>query len=195
MRVSLKRFSIVKIPRDQNDEADLLVQMGSGTTKDSEKKVNVPIQVLAQPMVFKEAIIFALDVIPPWANELVSYLQKGDLPIDKKAAVKLKIKAAQFTLINNTLYKRGFMLPLLKCVSQEEGDYILCEIHEGVCGNHSRSRMMVHKAIRAGFYWPNMSHDSMRIVKTCDKRQRFANVSQRPPEDLSSVSSPWPLSQ
>jgi hypothetical protein len=126
--------------------------MGSGTTKDSERKVSVPIQVLVQSTVFKDAIISVLAVIPPWADELVSYLQKGDLPINKRAAVKLKVKAAQFTLINNTLYKRGF-------------------------------------------YWPNMSRDSMRIVKTCDKCQRFANISQRPLEDLSSMSSPWPFSQ
>jgi hypothetical protein len=169
--------------------------MGSGMTKDSERKVNVPIQVLVQPTVFKDAIIFVLEVIPPWVDELVSYLQKGDLPIDKKAAVKLKVKVAQFTLINNTLYKRGFMLPLLKCVSQEEGDYILREIHEGVCGNHFGSRVLAYKAIRAGFHCSNMSRDSMRIVKTCDKCQRFANVSQRPPKDLCSVSSPWPFSQ
>jgi hypothetical protein len=109
---------------------------------------------------------------------LVSYLQKEILPSDKKVAIKLKAKAAQFTLINGTLYKRGFMLPLLKCVSQEEGNYILREIHEGVCGNHSRSRMLAHKAIRVGFYWPNMSRDSMQIVKTYDKSQHFANVSQ-----------------
>jgi hypothetical protein len=195
MQASLKRFSIVKIPREQNDEADLLARMGSSTTKDSERKVNVLIQVLAQLTVVKDAIIFVLGVIPPWADELVSYLHKGDLPIDKKAVVKLKVKAAQFTLINNTLYKRGFMLPLLKCVSQEEGDYILREIHEGVCGNHSGSRVLAHKAVRAGFYWSNMSRDSMQIVKTCDKCQHFAYVSQRLPEDLSSVSSPWPFSQ
>jgi ribonuclease HI len=152
MQASLKQFSIVKIPREQNDEADLLAWMGSGTTKDSERKVSVPIQVLVQSIVFKDAIISVLEVIPPWADESVSYLQKGDLPIDKRAVVKLKVKAAQFTLINNTLYKRGF-------------------------------------------YWPNMSRDSMRIVKTCDKCQRFANVSQRPLEDLSSISSPWPFSQ
>jgi hypothetical protein len=35
----------------------------------------------------------------------------------------------------------------------------------------------------------------MQIVKTCDKCQRFTNVSQRPPEDLSFISSPWPFSQ
>jgi ribonuclease HI len=176
MRASLKQFSIVKIPKEQNDEADLLARMGSGTTRDSERKVNVPIQVLAQPIVLKEAVILVLRIIPPWADELVSYLRKGDLPNDKKAAIKLKVKAAQFTLINDTLYKRGFMLPLLKCVLQEEGDYILREIHEGVCGNHSGSRVLAHKAVRAGFYWLNMSRDSMRIVKTCDKCQRISTT-------------------
>jgi ribonuclease HI len=177
MRASLKQFHIVKIPREQNDEADLLARMGSGTTRDSKRKVNVPIQVLAQPTVLKEAIILILGIIPPWTDELVSYLRKGDLPIDKKATIKLKVRASQFTLINDTLYKRGFMLPLLKCVSQDKGDYILREIHEGVCGNHSGSRVLAHKAIQVGFYWPNMSRDSMRIVKTCDKCQCFVNVS------------------
>jgi hypothetical protein len=55
--------------------------------------------------------------------------------------------------------------------------------------------MLAHKAIRAGFYWSNMSHDSVQIVNTCDKCQRFANVSQRLPKDLSFVFSPWPFSQ
>jgi hypothetical protein len=87
------------------------------------------------------------------------------------------------------------MLPLLKCVLKEEGEYILWEIHEGVCGNHFGARVLAHKAVRAGFYWLNMSRESMQIVKTCDKCQLFASVSQRPPKDLSSIFSPWPFSQ
>jgi hypothetical protein len=161
MQASLKKFNIVKIPREQNEEADLLAQMGSTTTKDSKRKAEVPVQILAQPIITKNATILALEVVPPWADELVDYLQKDSLPSDKKATVKLKARAVQFTLANSTLYKRGFMLPLLKCVSQEEGNYILWEIHEGVCENHSRSRVLAHKATRAGFYWPNMSRDSM----------------------------------
>jgi hypothetical protein len=177
MQASLKKFSIVKIPREQNEEADLLARMGSATTKDSERKAEVSVQILAQPTITKNATILALEVVPPWADELVDYLQKDNFPSDKKAAVKLKARAAQFTLVNGMLYKRGFMLPLLKCISQEVGNYILREIHEGVCGNHSGSRVLAHKAVQAGFYWPNMSQDSMQVVKTCDKCQRFANVS------------------
>jgi hypothetical protein len=67
-------------------------------------------------------------------------------------------------MVNETLYKRGFTLPLLKCVSREEGNYILREIYEGICGNHSGARVLAHKAVGAGFYWPNMSKDSMIIV-------------------------------
>jgi hypothetical protein len=47
MQTSLKKFNIVKIPREQNEEANLLAQIGSSMTKDSERKAEVPIQTLA----------------------------------------------------------------------------------------------------------------------------------------------------
>jgi hypothetical protein len=92
----------------------------------------------------------------------------------------LRIKAGRFTMLNGTLYKRGFTLPLMKCVSPEEGNYILWEIHEGICGSHSRARVLAYKAVRAGFYWPNMSKDSTVIVQNCDKCQRFSNITKQP---------------
>jgi hypothetical protein len=104
------------------------------------------------------------------------------------------MKAGRFTMVNGTLYKRGFILPLLKCVSPEEGSYILRKIHEGICRSHFGARVLAHKAVRVGFYWPSMSKDSMAIVWNCDKCQRFANITKQPPEELSSISSPWPFS-
>ena len=98
-------------------------------------------------------------------------------------------------MVNGTLYKKGFTLPLLKCVSPEEGNYILREIHEGIGESHSGSRVQAHKAVRAGFYWPDMSKDSVAIVWNCEKCQRFTNITKQPPEELSSISSPWPFSQ
>jgi hypothetical protein len=55
--------------------------------------------------------------------------------------------------------------------------------------------VLAHKAVKVGFYWPNMSKDSMVIVQNGDKCQRFANVTKQPPEELSSISSPRPFSQ
>jgi hypothetical protein len=74
------------------------------------------------------------------------------LPSKKRSAVQLKMKAGRFTILNGMLYKRGFTLPLLKCVSFKEGNYILREIHEGICGSHFGARVLAHKAIRTGFY-------------------------------------------
>ena len=36
MQISFKRFSIVKIPNEQNEEANLLARMGYATTEDSD---------------------------------------------------------------------------------------------------------------------------------------------------------------
>jgi hypothetical protein len=55
--------------------------------------------------------------------------------------------------------------------------------------------MLVHKAIRADYYWPTMSKDSTELVKHHDKCQRFARVMKNPSKKLSSISSPCPFAK
>ena len=107
---------------------------------------------------------------------LVSYLKNGALLDGKEAARKLEVKAARFILISDVFYKRGFSRPYLRCLSPEKADYDMREVHEGICGNHSRLRSLVHKLIRAGYYWPTMQNDTQTYDKTCDKCQKFSNV-------------------
>ena len=97
------------------------------------------------------------------------------LPDDKEATRKLKVQATRFTLIKDVLYKRGFSRPYLRCLVPEEVDYVMREVHEGVCGNHSGSRLLMHKLIRAG-YWLTMQKDAHAYVKAYDKCQRFGNL-------------------
>ena len=78
---------------------------------------------------------------------IVSFLLDGHLPQDTNEARKIRKRAARFTVLNNTLYKRGFSMPYLKCVDQDEAKYILDEIHEGVCGDHAGPRSLVSKVI------------------------------------------------
>ena len=87
-----------------------------------------------------------------WTTPLVSYLKSGVLPDGKEAARKLKVQATQFVLIKDVLYKRGFSCPYLRCLGNEEEDYVMREVHEGIYRNHSGSRSLVHKLIRAGYY-------------------------------------------
>ena len=104
-----------------------------------------------------------------WTISLISYLKNDMLPDSKEAARKLKVRVAQFVLIKDILYKKGFSLLYLRCLSSKEADYIMREVHEGICGNHSESRSLVHKLVRAGYYWPTMLKDAHAYVKTYDK--------------------------
>lgn len=128
-----------------------------------------------------------------WMKEIIDNLKEGKLPDDKKVARKLLMRSAKYNVIENILYKRGYTVPLRKCISGREAEYVLQEIHKGVCGSHSWSRMLAHKAVRAGYLWPGMNKDSSEAVKQCDKCQRFHKVTTNPPEELSPVSSPCPL--
>ena len=39
---------------------------------------------------------------------------------------------------------------MLKCISQDQADYVISEIHEDVCGNPLGARKMVAKVLKAG---------------------------------------------
>jgi hypothetical protein len=203
MQAAFQKFSIKKIPREDNEKADRLARMASAesTEADEDKR---SIRILRHSSISEEASdmgasdafqISSIEEASDWRQEIINYLQSGTLPSEKKSAMQLRMKAGRFTVVNGLLYKRGFTLPLLKCISTEEGNYVLREIHEGICGSHSGARVLAHKAVRAGFYWPNMNKNSEEIVKNCDKCQRFANIIKQPPEELTAISSPWPFSQ
>ncbi|CAL8992882.1 unnamed protein product, partial [Prunus brigantina] len=74
-------------------------------------------------------------------------------------------------------------------------DYILWEVHSGVCGDHSGSRSLAHKVFRQGYFWPTLHQDANVLVKKCDKCQRFGSVPHIPAEPLSPIVSPWPFAQ
>ena len=70
-------------------------------------------------------------------NPIVRYLKEGWLLEDKVKARKKQIRVARFVIIDDVLYRRGYSPPYLRCTNLEEADYVLREIHEGVCGNHA----------------------------------------------------------
>jgi hypothetical protein len=57
---------------------------------------------------------------------------------------------------------------LQKCVSMEEGEKILKEVHASTCGNHAASRTLVCKAFQAGFYWPSAVANAEALVRWCE---------------------------
>ena len=100
-----------------------------------------------------------------WQILIIKYLQEGCLPESPKEALKIKKSAAFYTIIDNQLFKRGYSIPLLKCVNKDQSQYVMAEVHEGVCGHLLGGRSLAAKFLRAGYYWPTMKADCMKYVQ------------------------------
>ena len=72
-------------------------------------------------------------------------------------------------MIDQDLYRMGYSTPLLKCLTKEQTEYVLQEIHDGACDNHFGARTMATKVIRAGYYWSTVQGDCAEYVKKCLK--------------------------
>ena len=117
----------------------------------------------------------------------------GTLPIDPKEASKLKTRSARFTIHWGTLYKRGFSIPILICVGKEDANYVLREVHEGICGNHIEARSLVVKTLRQGYYRPTILKDAIEQVKKYKICQEHAHIPHIPAKPLTPITSPWPF--
>nr|KYP48751.1 Transposon Ty3-I Gag-Pol polyprotein [Cajanus cajan] len=102
-----------------------------------------------------------------WNDEIMSFITTSKEPAELLAAKKIRTQAARYSVIGNTLYRGGFSIPLLKCVDSEQAEYVLREIHEGICGAHSGGRTLAAMVLRAGYYWPTLKAACASFVKRC----------------------------
>uniref|UniRef100_A0A2N9IAH4 Uncharacterized protein n=1 Tax=Fagus sylvatica TaxID=28930 RepID=A0A2N9IAH4_FAGSY len=161
-----REVRLSRIPREQNTEADQLAKSASSSTADDKIKI------------VRQSSLQATEMNPvhievSWMTPIVSYLQGGTLLDNRHEARRLKVRASRFLMLQGTLYKRGFSLPYLRCLAPDEANYVMREIHEGICGDHSGARALQRKIVRAGYYWPSMQVDASRFVQHCDKCQRY----------------------
>ena len=192
-RISSLEVKFIQIPREENECADRLAKAASAEFMTASEQVLSFVQTSS--LINNRAQMQEIAVEENLTTPLVAYLQSGTLPNEKDAARKLKVQASRFVLIRDVLYKRGFSRPYLRCLSHDEVDYVMREVHEGICGNHSGARSLVHKLIRIGYYWPTMLKDAQAYVKACDKCQRFSNLIRQPSKELTPMTAPWPFAQ
>ncbi|KAL0433228.1 UNVERIFIED_CONTAM: hypothetical protein Slati_2657100 [Sesamum latifolium] len=98
-----------------------------------------------------------------WRTPIIKWIEEGLLPEDRWEAARLKTRATRFIMQEHILYKKSYTHPLLRCLSTEEGIHILQEIHSGCCGAHVGTRILANKALRAGYFWPTMKQDAIRL--------------------------------
>jgi hypothetical protein len=85
-----------------------------------------------------------------WMQPYLAYMMNKTLPKDTVEARRILRRSKAFVILQGKLYKKSITGVLQRCVTPQEGQDILKDIHAGVCGHHASSRALAAKAFRAG---------------------------------------------
>ncbi|KAM3004293.1 hypothetical protein FF2_034563 [Malus domestica] len=122
-------YQITQISRAANNHANALARLASAVKDKIGRKIQV--ELLTAPSTMA-AEVCNLQQGDCWITPIYRFLAHGTLPNDKVQAKQIRYKATCYLIINDQLYKRGFNLPYLRCLTPVEDETILQEIHEEV---------------------------------------------------------------
>ena len=120
----LRKFVLAQvrhIPRAENSRVDALEKLATASQEDLNRLT--PVEHLAEPSIdlFDEEVSPVMSE-PSWMDPIWDYLIEGLLPNDPKEASKLRTRSSRFTIHWGSLYKRGFFIPILKCIAEKDAD-------------------------------------------------------------------------
>ncbi|KAL2248370.1 UNVERIFIED_CONTAM: hypothetical protein Sindi_2689300 [Sesamum indicum] len=175
-----EKRSILQVPRAENDKADPLSKFGAAMDGIRDRKITALVR--ERSALSNRMEVQVVSKTGAWKDEIVKYLEDDTLPVDPIAAKRVKFRATRFTLLAGQLYKRTVDGPLLKCIDEERALYVMREIHEGSCGNHSGARSLAQKIMRQGYFWPTLVKDSKdlsNIFPSGSKRKQWPRYPRR----------------
>ena len=107
-------FEILHVPREVNVDANRVARIGLRV----EANPICPVVSLFHSSI-DETSANTVDEGETWMTPIINYLVKEELPSGKNEAQVLRRKAVHCAFEFGELYKRGFYVPLLKCITPE----------------------------------------------------------------------------
>jgi hypothetical protein len=184
------------VERDRNTAADALSKLGSSRTQ---VPPGVFVQDVLRPSISLDRVEECNILSQPesdsddWREPIIRYIRNEEESDDKNAAERIARQSAYYTLIGETLYRRGATGVLMKCIPSATGKQLLDEVHVGQCGIHAASRTLVGKVFRSGFYWPTTKNDAAELVQRCEACQYLSKQQHLPAQQLQTIPVTWPF--
>jgi transposase InsO family protein len=182
------------VERDRNAAADALSKLGSNR---AQVPPGVFVQEVLRPSISSDRveecnILSQLESdSDDWREPIIRYIKNEEESDDKNTAERIARQSAHYTLIGETLYRRGATGILMKCILSATGKQLLEEVHAGQCGIHAASRTLVGEVFRSGFYWPTAKNDAAELVQRCEACQYLSKQQHLPAQQLQTIPITW----
>ena len=131
-----------------------------------------------------------------WYSDILQYLKDGTYPpsANKNDQLTIQNLSTNYIICGERLYRRSYDGIHLLCVTANEAQQIIEEVHESSYGPHMNAHMLSRKIMRQGYYWTTMEADCAAHVRKCHQCQAHEDVKHMPPVVLHTMTSPWPFS-
>ncbi|GJT00752.1 reverse transcriptase domain-containing protein [Tanacetum coccineum] len=159
---AFNRFRITHIPRAENRKADALSKLAAVQFVHLSKEVLV--EVLNERSVEAQEVNMVVEEEGPTWNVME--------------------KIRNYTMEDGVLYRKSYLVPLMRCVGPLQANYVIIEVHMGSYGIHDGPRQVVAKAMNLGYYWPSMHRDARELIRTYDDCQAHASIPRLPKANM-----------
>lgn len=86
------------------------------------------------------------------------------MPENKKLAKRIEYISKRYTIRDEVLYKKGYVLTYLTCFHLHQAHADLSGIHQGLCGGHPTAKSLAMKVGRHGYSSPTIcGHPILRL--------------------------------
>jgi hypothetical protein len=131
--------------------------------------------------ILSDAHLFAVKMVDDYFADIGNFLSIGMAPSDMTVAHKkqLVVKATNYQLIVENLYKLGADGILRRCVLENKRPMILSEAHKGIERGHYVGKATSQHILCVGLWKPTLHKDAKEYCQGWDVCQRAGNPSRR----------------
>eukprot|EP00253_Pinus_taeda_P035247 PITA_35247 len=147
--------------------------------------------------VFKAIKHFRPFLLKTHTKIIVSFLVNKYAPsnLDYTKKIALRLKAKQYRLMNDVLFRMNYDSILLRCLEKSEDDKVLQELHDGPAGGHYAGDATTHKILCARYYWPTLFKDAHSYVRKFQVCQTATGRQKKPSLPLQPINFDQPFDQ
>nr|AAK92670.1 putative gag-pol precursor [Oryza sativa Japonica Group] len=196
-------IEVMHVPRSRNAPADALAKLaaalvlpqGGPTQVNVEERWLLPAVLELLPNEYEvDTVMAAAAKEDDWRVPFLNYFRHGSLPDNSVERRQLQRRLPSYVYKSGVSYRRSYgQEVLLRCVDRLEADKALQEVHHGVCGGHQSGPKMYHSIRLAGYYWPEIMADCLKVAKSCHGCQIHGDFKHLPPVPLHPTVPAWPF--